>query len=149
MAKKTPTQKLERLYTVPLRRGFLKTSKYKRSKKAVKVLKEFIAKHMKSDNINIGADVNELIWKNGIKNPPPRVKILATKEDDKVSVILEANKKDDVKKAKTEKPKADSKATVKEAKEEPAKEAKTEEPKAKEEPAKEVKKEAVKEEKKE
>ena len=45
---------LERTYNVPLRKEFLKVPKYKRAKKAVKALKQFLAKHMKSDNVKIG-----------------------------------------------------------------------------------------------
>ena len=42
---------LEREYIVPLKRGSLKVPRYKRAKKAVKTLKEFLAKHMK---VNMG-----------------------------------------------------------------------------------------------
>ena len=45
---------LERTYNVPLRKEFLKVPKYKRAKKAVTALKQFLVKHMKSDNIKIG-----------------------------------------------------------------------------------------------
>ena len=39
---------LERTYNVPLRREWLKAPKYKRSKKAIAALKQFVAKHMKA-----------------------------------------------------------------------------------------------------
>ena len=45
---------LERLYNVPLRKEFLKVPKYKRSKKAVTALKQFLSKHMKSDKVKVG-----------------------------------------------------------------------------------------------
>ncbi len=70
-------KELKRVYNVPLRKGFLKTPKWKRSKKAVKVLKEFLARHMKTDinNVKIGKVLNEHLWKHGIKNPPHHVKV--------------------------------------------------------------------------
>ena len=71
---------LERTYNVPLRKEFLKVPKYKRAKKAVKALKEFLVKHMKSDNIKIGKYLNDEIWKHGIKNPPHHVKLNAVKD---------------------------------------------------------------------
>ena len=73
---------IERSYNVPLRKGFRETAKYKKTKKALTVLKEFLKQHMKSDKILIGNHLNEELWKHGIKNPPHHVKITAIKEDD-------------------------------------------------------------------
>lgn len=73
--------KIERTYNVPLRRTFVRSPRYKRSKKAVTVLREFIVKHMKSEDIKIGKHLNEFIWKDGIKNPPHHVKIQVVKDD--------------------------------------------------------------------
>jgi len=39
---------------------------------------------MKSDDVRIGTDVNEFLWKNGGKNPPHKVKVTVTKGDDNV-----------------------------------------------------------------
>ena len=72
---------LERVYNVPLRKEWLKAPKYKRSKKAVNALKQFISKHMKSDNVKIGKHANLHIWKHGIKNPPHHVKVKAVKDN--------------------------------------------------------------------
>ena len=58
---------LERNYIVPLRKEFMKAPRYKRAKKAVNALKEFLKKHMKSDNVKLGKNLNLEIWKNGIK----------------------------------------------------------------------------------
>jgi large subunit ribosomal protein L31e len=79
---------LERVYNVPLRKEWLKAPKYKRAKKAVKALKEFIAKHMKSDDVKVGKFANLEIWKHGIKNPPHHIKVKAVK-DNKGSVKVE------------------------------------------------------------
>ena len=73
---------LERKYNVPLRKEWLKSPRWRRSKKAVKALKEFLAKHMKSDNVKLGKYVNELVWKHGIKNPPHHVEVEATKDSE-------------------------------------------------------------------
>ena len=72
---------LERVYNVPLRKEWLKAPKYKRSKKAVNALREFISKHMKSDNVKIGKHANLHIWKHGIKNPPHHIKVKAIKDN--------------------------------------------------------------------
>lgn len=77
-------EELKRNYTVPLRRGFANTPRYYRTKKAISVLKAFLVKHMKSEDIKIGPKLNELVWSRGIKNPPAKVKITATKDKENI-----------------------------------------------------------------
>ena len=162
MAKKEETAKtvLERVYNVPLRREYMKVASWRRAKKAVKALRQFIAKHMKSDDISLGRYVNKELWKHGIKNPPHHVKISA-KKDDKGKVIVELaelpakakrelEKQEKSKKGKEKAKKEEAKAKEAEAKkEEPGKkvvEAEFEEAKKeKEEKAKEIEKEEIKE----
>ncbi len=74
--------KIERVYNVPLRKEWLKVPKYKRAKKAVAALREFLQKHMKSENVKLGPEVNKLLWVHGIKNPPHHVKVTVMKNDD-------------------------------------------------------------------
>ena len=89
MAKKeTAKTVLERAYNVPIRREYMKAPNWKRTPKAVKALREFISKHMKSENVIIGKYANQLLWKNGIKNPPHHIKVSAVK-DDKGKVMVE------------------------------------------------------------
>ncbi len=133
---------IERTYNVPLRREYLKTPLYKRSKKAVKALREFIIKHMKSENVKISKDVNDLVWKHGIKNPPHHISVDVVKDKEGlVNVYLEGQKpavkadKKAAKKAKAKSEKKDEAKVVKKA------EIKTEETNAKPKEA-EVKKDA-------
>lgn len=74
--------KLEREYIIPLRKSFEKGPGYKRTNKAVKAVREFIAKHMKSDNIKIGQFLNLELWAKGIKNPPHHVAVVAVRDDE-------------------------------------------------------------------
>ena len=71
---------VERTYNVPLRREWLKVPKYKRAKKASIALRQFLARHMKSDNVKIGAFLNMKVWEHGIQNPPHHVKVVAQKD---------------------------------------------------------------------
>ncbi len=64
-----------RTYTVPLRREYLKTPKWRRAEKAVSTLRSFVERHSKTEEIKIGRWVNESIWKRGAKNPPSRVRV--------------------------------------------------------------------------
>lgn len=78
---------LERTYTIPLRKEWLKAPKYKRAKKAIKAIKEFLAKHMKVENrdldkIKIDSWINRAIWLRGIKNPPHKITVKAIKDSE-------------------------------------------------------------------
>ncbi len=94
---------LERVYNVPLRKEWLKTPRYKRTKRAVTALRNFLKKHMKSDDIKIGKHLNEDMWKHGIKNPPHHIKVNAIKDDkNTVRVELVGRKYEDFKVEKKE-----------------------------------------------
>jgi large subunit ribosomal protein L31e len=91
-------EKMERIYTIPLRRGTMTAPRTRRAKKAIFVLKDFIEKHMKSSDIKISEKLNLHIWSQGMRNPIMRVKVNVTK-DDKGTVFVklfgeEAAKKD-------------------------------------------------------
>lgn len=151
---------LERVYNVPLRREWLKVPKYMRAKKAGKALREFLEKHMKSDNVKIGKYANLKIWEHGIKNPPHHIQVNvikqkdgtvfaelvgAPKEEKVASVLRKARAKFEKKPKKTkEAPKSEIEEKIEEKIEE-EKEVKQE----KAEEAKEVQKEEIKEMKKE
>jgi len=89
MAKKDTTPKVEydREYIVPLRHGWLKVPVYKRANKAVKTLKEFIAQHMKVYDrdlrkVKVHVDLNNEIRFRGMRKPPAKIKVKATRFDD-------------------------------------------------------------------
>ena len=72
---------MERVYVIPLRDA-KKVPRTKRSPKATRVVREFIQKHMKSDDVKMDSSVNEKIWERGIQKIPPKIKVKATKEED-------------------------------------------------------------------
>ena len=152
MAKKEETSKtvLERVYNIPLRREILKVPPFRKANKAVKTVKIFISKHMKSDNVVIGKYLNLKIWKHGAKNPPHHVKINAVKDDkgkvfvelvdvpkEKPKVEEKKPAKKEEKEVKAEKPEEKLEKEMEEIKEEKAEEAK----KIEKEEIKELKKE--------
>jgi len=90
---KTKTDKLEREYIIPLRKEWKNVPRYKRANKAIKAIKEFLARHMKLRDrdlkkIRIDKYLNEEIWFRGIKKPPSKIKVKAVKEEDIVRVEL-------------------------------------------------------------
>jgi large subunit ribosomal protein L31e len=87
------TKITEREYVIPLRREYLKVPQYRRTGKAVKAIKKFIARHMKIadrnvDNVKIDMHFNNEFWMRGRTNPPSRIKVKATKEGDIVKVTF-------------------------------------------------------------
>jgi len=146
MAKTTePKQILEREYIIPLRKEWLKVPEYKRANKAVKAIKEFLVRHMKiydRDLRKVKLDVllnNEIRFR-GIRKPPARIRVKATKFDNNIVRVglVEIPVSVKFKKAREEKLK----------KEEEIKEKKTEEEKPGEIKPVEIKEEEVEEEKK-
>ena len=132
-------EKTERIYTVPLRKAYDYT-RTKRARKAVKLLRAFLARHMKTgqENVFISEAVNSRIWKRSISHPPRKIKVRVLKEGEKATAYLMEEKpgaKAEEKKGKKSTEKKEEKPAEK--KEEPKKE--EEEEKPKEEPTKEEK----------
>ena len=105
---KSETKTLERTYTIPLRKEFRKVANWKQTKKAVKATKEFLAKHMKSDDVRMGKYLNEKLWRHGIKNPPAKVKVTTLKDEKGIVRAelfghkIDTGKKEEKKKSKLE-----------------------------------------------
>ena len=74
---------IERVITVPLKATKM-APRSRRAKRAVKEVREFIARHMKAeeDKVWIDTKLNEKLWERGIQNPPSRISVKATKFDD-------------------------------------------------------------------
>lgn len=80
----------ERMYTIPLR-VVKRVPRTKRAPRAVKEVRSFISKHMKTPQEDVWIDppLSEAIWKRGIQKPPSRIKVKAIKfEDGLVEVSL-------------------------------------------------------------
>jgi ribosomal protein L31E len=91
--KKEEKVELEREYVVPLKEKVLLAAKYRRAKKAILVLKTFIAKHMHVTNrdlrlVKIDKYLNQELWFKGIKKPLNKVKVKAKKINGVVYVEL-------------------------------------------------------------
>ncbi len=76
----------ERVYTVPLGRAWI-AQRYRRAEKAMMVLRKFTERHMKPTEVIIDPTVNEYIWARGIKNPPRKIRVKMTKDDEGVVVV--------------------------------------------------------------
>ena len=94
MANKNKDKKeTEREYTIPLREKTRSAVRYKKTPKAIKSIKEFIAKHMKIENrdlnkVKLSIYLNQFMWARGIKNPPSKIKVKVTQKGENVLVDL-------------------------------------------------------------
>ncbi|MCG2863234.1 MAG: 50S ribosomal protein L31e [Vulcanisaeta sp.] len=94
---------VERVYVINLRRT-REVSRTKRSPYAIRLIRKFVARHMKvePDKVKIGNDVNEYVWSRGIEKPPRRVEVRVIKYSDgtvevKLNVPKEAEAKTEAK----------------------------------------------------
>lgn len=76
---------LEREYVIPLKKQVSKVPRYRRAKKAIRTLKEFLAKHMKVEDrdvkkVKVDIYLNNEVWFRGIKHPANKIKVKAIKK---------------------------------------------------------------------
>jgi large subunit ribosomal protein L31e len=69
----------ERVYTIPFRRVWA-TPRGKRTPRASRMLRDFVRRHMKAEDIQISNEVNEELWARGIKKPPRQIKVRLVKD---------------------------------------------------------------------
>jgi large subunit ribosomal protein L31e len=71
----------ERIYTVPLKEAW-QAQRYRRSERAVMVLKAFAVRHMKAKEVSVDTSVNETIWARGIRSPPHKIRVKMTRDEE-------------------------------------------------------------------
>ena len=72
----------ERIYNIPLRNDWKNIAKWRRGKRASKYLRDFLLKHTGAEKIKISQWLNEAIWKHGGENPPGKIKVKVTENED-------------------------------------------------------------------
>lgn len=81
----------EKIYTIPLRK-VINTPRTRRAPVAIKAIKTYISRHMKTpqESVWIDSALNEKIWERGIEKPPSKIRVRALKleEGDFVEVSL-------------------------------------------------------------
>jgi large subunit ribosomal protein L31e len=90
---KTTNTEIVREYIIPLREKSRPVPRYKKTPKAIKTIKEFLARHMKVENrdlnkIKIDKDLNQYMWAKGIRKHPHKIKVRATRRGENVIVEL-------------------------------------------------------------
>lgn len=78
----------EKIFTIPLRDVYSPGNRPKRANIAGRLVREFLKKHTKSDDIKIGNSINEAIWARSIQKPPHSVRVHVLKADKTVYAEL-------------------------------------------------------------
>jgi large subunit ribosomal protein L31e len=71
----------ERIYTIPLRRAWIAPIN-KRAARAMRIIRSFVKKNMKTEIVIINKEVNEKVWNRGIEKPPRKIRVKTTKDED-------------------------------------------------------------------
>jgi large subunit ribosomal protein L31e len=71
----------ERIYTIPLRAA-RRAPRHRRTPRAVKFVREFLKRHMKSERVKLDEELNRRLWERGIERTSPRIRVRAVKADD-------------------------------------------------------------------
>ncbi|MHC1568279.1 MAG: 50S ribosomal protein L31e [Candidatus Syntropharchaeia archaeon] len=77
----------ERIYTIPLKNA-KKAPRWKRSKRAIKEVRDYLSRHMKSEEVYLDPSINEKIWERGAQKPPSKIRVKARIEDGVVKAEL-------------------------------------------------------------
>lgn len=78
---------LEREYVIPLKRVYF-LQRTKRAPRAIRLIKNFVKKHVKAEKVIISNKLNEYIWSRGIERPPRRVRVRIIKTEDNVAKVF-------------------------------------------------------------
>ena len=129
----------ESVYMINLKKAFEKP-RNKRAKRAMKIVREFIAKHTKTplENVRLSNHLNSVVWTRGIQKPPRRIKVKTVRSDGK-SYVYHIDEKIELPKEKKEEKKGEKPKEAKDEKKETAEKAEVKKEEAKKEAKKEDK----------
>lgn len=71
----------ERIYVVPLS-NVKKGGRRRRAPKAIREIRSFLERHLKTDSFVIDESINQKIWERGIEKIPSRIRVKVTEEEE-------------------------------------------------------------------
>ena len=101
----------EKIFTIPLKNVF-EQSRKKRAERAIRLIKDFLKKHTKTEQVHIGDSINKYIWKHGMQVPPRSIRVHTLKDKNityaeivgtEIKIPIKEDKKQKVKKEKIKK----------------------------------------------
>ncbi len=82
----------EKFYNLNLRKIW-SSPREKRTPRAVRFLRDYIARHMKTDEVAISEEANSMLWQRGISKPPRKIRVRAVKDKDGRVIVFPGEKK--------------------------------------------------------
>jgi large subunit ribosomal protein L31e len=79
----------ERIYTIPLRKVW-GPPRGKRTPRAMRLLRAFVKRHMKAENVEVSNEVNEELWARGIRKPPRKITVRLVKDKEGRVIVYPA-----------------------------------------------------------
>jgi len=83
----------ERVYVVPLKDA-KKAPRRKRAERATRMLRSFVEKHTKTDDVILSQKLNEKVWERGIEKPPSKIRIKVRKEKEEEEEVVKVDLSD-------------------------------------------------------
>jgi len=80
----------EKVYTIPLRHVWVVTPRGRRAPRAVRDVRDYVARHMKSDEVAVSNEINSAIWSRSINKPPRKITVRAVKDKEGKVIIYPA-----------------------------------------------------------
>ena len=60
----------------------------KRTPRAVRFLREFVAHRMKTDEVKLSEEANSMLWQRGISKPPRRIRVRVVKDKEGKVIVF-------------------------------------------------------------
>ncbi len=55
--------------------------------------RDYVARHMKSDEVKISEEANSMLWQRGISKPPRKIRVRAVKDKDGKVIVFPGERK--------------------------------------------------------
>ncbi|MBU3897170.1 MAG: 50S ribosomal protein L31e [Nanoarchaeota archaeon] len=78
----------EKIFTIPLRKAYRTVARNARARKAIDIIRAYLQRHMKCENVKIGFSINNSVWARGIQKPPRKIRIHAKLDSNAVLAEL-------------------------------------------------------------
>jgi large subunit ribosomal protein L31e len=85
----------ERVYTINLGKVTLAPDN-RRAKRAVNMIREFAIRHIKSEEVKIDEELNEVLWSRGIRSPPRKIRVIISKDVSGVVTVKPYTQKEQI-----------------------------------------------------
>ncbi|RLE62293.1 MAG: 50S ribosomal protein L31e [Thermoprotei archaeon] len=73
--------------TIPLRKAYY-VPRQKRANKAIRLIKEYVSRHLHVSTVKISNRVNEEIWRRNRERPPRRIRVKIVRIDEDTAEVL-------------------------------------------------------------